>query len=337
VLNSEQIVVVGFGWVGQANALALASIGYQVSYFDPQDVPAHYSSYSDVYLRIQRLKDVRERDSGNTVYVVCVGDRVDEKGVQNISFIESALNSLRGVKGTVVLRSTVLPDVVENLFFDYYVPEFLHEKAAVEECLVPYFVVTGMADTQKREPSFLPMWRTHTPRQIVCTPREAAFIKYLSNLWNATRVAFVNEFGNTIATPESPEAVENIHKIVDFVLGGEMYQRYGRSFGGHCLPKDTSAFAHWYSREGRNTALLQGVLDSNATQDQFEKQYPDIPEWFSFWPTPHLSGFVALRELLYSIQKNLRDPSEFVARYRRKVVWFSIVVLLIIIVLIAVL
>jgi phosphoglycerate dehydrogenase-like enzyme len=32
--KEEKIVIVGFGWVGQANALALVQMGYQVFYYD---------------------------------------------------------------------------------------------------------------------------------------------------------------------------------------------------------------------------------------------------------------------------------------------------------------
>jgi len=40
----EKTVVVGFGWVGQANALALARMGFEVAYFDVATPPHHYAS-----------------------------------------------------------------------------------------------------------------------------------------------------------------------------------------------------------------------------------------------------------------------------------------------------
>lgn len=331
--NSEQIVIVGYGWVGQANALALVSLGYSVAYFDPFDSDHHYLAFSQLYSKVTRLKNVREVDADTTIYLICVGDRVDESGVQDISSIEAALASVRDVKGTVVLRSTIVPDKLETLVFDYYVPEFLHEKTAVEECIAPHFVVVGSLATKKEEPSFFEVWRKSTPRHFEGTPREAALIKYLSNLWNATRIAFVNEFGDTIATPRSKEAVDEIHRVVDFVLEGEVYQRYGRSFGGHCLPKDTRSFAHWYSDKGSSTHFLQGVLASNAAHHKLERQHTDIPEWFSPWPTPHLSGFVAFRELLYSIKKNLRSPLTLINRYQTKLLWTAILIILVSVVL----
>ena len=314
--KQEKIIIVGYGWVGQANALAFVTMGYDVSYFDPNETPQHYvSEYGNLYKKVTRLNSIKEKDSQNAVYVICVGDKVDDEGVQDISLIESVLESLQGVKGTVVLRATIVPDTLEKLSFDYYVPEFLHEKTAVVECITPYFVVVGKDGTKKAEPSFLAMWRKKTPRQFEGTSREASFVKYLSNLWNATRIGFVNEFGDAVVTPDSLDAVESIHRVIDFVLEGEIYLRYGRSFGGHCLPKDTRAFSHWYKNTGSGTKLMQGVIKANDAHSVLEERCEDIPEWFSAWPTPHVSGFVALRELIFSVKKNLLDPREFIGRY----------------------
>jgi UDPglucose 6-dehydrogenase len=326
--SQEKIVIVGYGWVGQANALAFVTMGYDVSYFDPSDVPQHYvAEYKTLYEKVKRLSSVTEVDSENTTYVICVGDKVSEEGVQDISLIESVLKSLENVKGTVVLRATIVPDTLERLTFDYYVPEFLHEKTAVVECIIPYFVVVGKkAGTKKIEPSFLAVWRKSTPRQFEGTPREASFVKYLSNLWNSTRIAFVNEFGDAIVNPDSPDAVASIHRVINFVLEGEIYLKYGRAFTGHCLPKDTRAFSYWYKNNGSGTELLQGVLKSNNAHAVLEENCKDIPEWFSAWPTPHMSGFVALRELGYSIKKNLFDPREFIGRYFTTKVGLKIIV-----------
>src|ERR1700749_3289191 len=108
--SKEKIDVIGFGWVGQANALALKLSGYDVSYFDPGEPSHHYGAYANAYNQLTRLTHVLEADAPNTFYIVCVGDRVSEDGLQDISLIKMALDSLNGAKGTVILRSTVLPD-----------------------------------------------------------------------------------------------------------------------------------------------------------------------------------------------------------------------------------
>ncbi|HVU79930.1 MAG TPA: hypothetical protein VHD37_01040 [Candidatus Paceibacterota bacterium] len=336
--TSGAVVVVGFGWVGQANALALSRMGFDVSYFDPGNPERHYEAgYAAEYAKLKRLASVLERDAQGAAYLVCVGDRVAEDGTQDISFIRAALESLKGAKGTVILRSTVIPDLLENLDFDFYMPEFLHEKSAVEECLSPHFFVLGDRGTGKQKPVFFGAWRRATPLQFDGTPREAAFVKYLSNLWNATRIAFVNEFGDAIAEPATPKDVDSISRVLNFVLGGEGYTRYGRAFGGHCLPKDTRAFVKWFGEQGKSVDLLRGVYASNAAHEGLSARHPALPEWFSAWETPHMSGFVAWRELWHSIYKNISDPREFLMRYWRQVAVTAAIFILIDLLLVAVL
>jgi len=311
------MVVVGFGWVGQANALALNILGYNVSYFDPGEPPQHYPLHAGVYEGVEKLSDITSRDSEKTWYIVCVGDRVSEDGVQDISNIKRALDSLKGIQGGVILRSTILPDLLEDLSFDYYMPEFLHEKKAVEECVSPYLFVLGSRKGARAEPSVFGLWRTHARKDFHGTPQEASFIKYLSNLWNSLRIAFVNEFGDSIGRPSTKEELARISDIIDFLFDHRSYMRYGKAFGGHCLPKDTRAFAGWYNKDPKRIPLIAGMYESNARHQKMEKEFPLLPEWYSQWPDRHISGWQALRELWYAIRKNTR-PAKLLRRIGRQ-------------------
>jgi UDPglucose 6-dehydrogenase len=305
----ERVVVVGFGWVGQANALALKILGYDVAYFDPATPPRHYTAHAAVYDSLEKLSDVRQNDTENTWYIVCVGDRVSEEGVQDISSIEKALQSLKGVKGSVVLRSTIIPDTLAKLSFDYYMPEFLHEKLAVEESITPYLFVLGAREGVRPEPSFFGLWRSRARKAFNGTPEEASFIKYLSNLWNSVRIAFVNEFGDAIGHPSDQKQLEKIQAITSFLFDDRAYLRYGRGFGGHCLPKDTRAFLKWYEKGSTKLPLLAGTYTSNTYHQELEKKYPLMPEWYSEWPQRHISGKRALSELWYVTKKYAMNPS----------------------------
>src|SRR3990167_1521050 len=231
--NMENIVVVGFGWVGQANALALRRMGYPVFYYDIVPPVLRYAKdNAGLYGEISPLQNILERDSQNTWYIVSIGDRVKEDGTQDITLIKKALESLKPARSRVILRSTVLPQNLKALDFDFYVPEFLHERHAVEECLNPHYFVLGRKDASLAEPSFLSAWQLHARKVFKGTPEQASYIKYLSNLWNATRVAFINEFGD----------LTRDEAVIDFVFEKKNYLRYGQAFGGHCLPKDLFAF-----------------------------------------------------------------------------------------------
>jgi UDP-glucose 6-dehydrogenase len=311
----ERYVIIGFGWVGQATALALHSMGYEVNYFDPIEPPRHYARYADLYGSVRRLEGPLSADSEHTWYIVCVADRVSPEGVQDISSIKKALDALEGSLGGVILRSTVLPDLLKDLRFDYYVPEFMHEKRAVEECLEPYFFVIGSSQT-RAEPSVFMPWRAAARKVFEGTPREAAFIKYLSNIWNALRIAFVNEFGDAVREPASKEAITDTAKIIDFIFDGHGYLRYGRAFGGHCLPKDSRAFARWRADKGQPVPLIEGMSKSNARHEVLEKKFTMLPEWFSDWEEWHISGWQALSELWHSVKKHIARPSLLFKRIR---------------------
>lgn len=317
--GKEKVVIVGFGWVGQANALALILDGYEVAYYDVGDPPRHYGkTYKASYEKVRKLESPLAADGPSTVYLVCVGDSVDADGHQDISNIEKALASLKERAGRVVLRSTILPSSLAALDFDIYLPEFLHEKAAVKECVNPQYVVVGKKRSDVAEPSFFELWRKRSVKMIDVTPEDAAHIKYLSNIWNAVRVAFVNEYGCSIAEPVDTPTVSRIDNVVNFIFENGPYLRYGRSFGGHCLPKDSRAYVKWSRDNNRHISLLAGMLASNDAHLLREKKYKSLPEWFSFWPEPAGSGWVALSILGKSIRRNLRHP--IAALKRRKTV-----------------
>lgn len=272
------IVVVGFGWVGQANALALSFMGHPVFYYDPTPPPPHYGErWATEYKKLGRLQAPLERDGENTWYLLCVGDRVDGAGVQDISSITKALEALRSAKGGTILRSTVLPEHLSGLRFDYYIPEFLHEKHAVEECLNPFYFVAGHGETERQEPEFLAEWRKRAHQSFRGSARDASYIKYLSNIWNALRIAFVNEMGDIMSRGGRDRAAAT--RVLGFLFDGKSYLRYGRAYGGHCLPKDTLAFFHQYQE---HSGLIAAIHESNERHKRVGG-YQSLPEWFSQW------------------------------------------------------
>lgn len=279
--KSEKIVVVGFGWVGQANALALVRMSYEVFYYDVANPKRHYADkYQALYEKIRPLENPLQEDGINTWYIVCIGDRVSEDGHQDISLIEKALEFLRPAKGKVVLRSTVLPEYLKSLLFHIYLPEFLHEVNAVEECLNPFLFVLG-ANEKIILPGFIGQWEKKACKIFKGTPEEVSHIKYLSNIWNSMRIAFVNEFSDSLALPKDRKQKEEIERVIDFFFENKSYLRYGRAFGGHCLPKDTRAFMS--SKEKvRPVPLLRAICESNDLHRQITKAY-DLPQWFSSW------------------------------------------------------
>ncbi|MDP3999621.1 MAG: class I SAM-dependent methyltransferase [bacterium] len=282
-MNKEKVVILGYGWVGQANGLSLAQMGYPVFYYDIAPPVFRYAdSHEDLYKKILPLKELLAEDSANTWYVICVGDRVQPDGTQDLSLIKKAMAGLKSAQGGVILRSTVLPKHLGSLDFHFYVPEFLHEKHAVEECLDPHYFVVGRRNAGRKEPSFLSAWQLRAKKVFRGTPEQASHIKYLSNIWNAVRIAFINEFGNLIQEPTDRRSMLEIEQVIDFVFEKKNYLRYGKSFGGHCLPKDLLAFYTAHA-ENKDIHLLKAAFRSNELHKKKERNYSHLPEWFSSW------------------------------------------------------
>lgn len=296
--KSEKIVVVGFGWVGQANALALVRMGFEVFYYDIITPKYHYAGgYLPLYEKIKPLQSLLQIDGPNTAYLICIGDRVSEEGRQDISLIEKALVSLRPAQGQIILRSTVLPKYLPRLPFHLYLPEFLHEINAVEECLNPFIFVLGQRDKTVC-PSFIKQWEARAVKIFKGTPEEASHLKYLSNVWNALRVAFVNEFGDSLARPTDKAQREKIERLIDFFFEKKSYLRYGQTFSGHCLPKDTRAFMA-YKEETGPSPVLRAIHESNRLHQQIEDAYI-LPQWFSSWDyTAYGRGFTRFSRRLW--------------------------------------
>lgn len=276
--KKEKIVILGYGWVGQANALALVRMGYEVFYYDVVTPKKNYPEYEAIYEKVKSLSKSLEKEGPDTWYFVCVGDRVSTDGIQDISLIVTALDSIREAKGRIILRSTVLPQYLNKLNFDYYLPEFLHELKAVEECLQPPHLIIGKRNPGLPDPGFLTVWRARSRKVFDGTPHQASYIKYLSNVWNALRIAFVNEWGDAMIHQGGLSSSET-QEAINFLFEKKSYLRYGKSFGGHCLPKDSLAFAAMH----KDSPLLKAIPASNSAHQEIEKVNVDLPTWFSFW------------------------------------------------------
>jgi UDP-glucose 6-dehydrogenase len=273
------VVIIGFGWVGQANALAAASLGFKVGYFDIGDPKLHFSDgHAKMYRTLTRLSHPTEWDSRSTIYLVCVGDKVSEEGLQDISAIKKALKSLSSVNGQVVLRSTVISSHIRKLSFDFYLPEFLHEKYAVKECLNSRYFVLGINKSPKQLPELLEVLKQRSEKVFIGSPIEASYIKYLSNIWNALRIAFVNEFGHGMIR-KGNLSEDEVHQIFSFFFENKPYLKYGKEFDGHCLPKDTRALSREHFPDND---ILNALYLSNEKHGKRVKN-KNVKKWFSSW------------------------------------------------------
>lgn len=281
--TKHPVVIIGFGWVGQANAIALAKAGFPIAYFDVAEPAFHYKeTHAAAYENMKRLSEPLEIDGPDVTYVICVGDRVDIDGTQDISTVKRAIKPFEQAAGRVVLRSTILAKHLADLQFDYYYPEFLHERYAVEECIAPHLFVLGLKSEEPETdwPGCLQYWKSSSGKHFVGSPEQASYIKYLSNIWNGLRIGFVNEIGDLVRNYTDTKGVE---EVINFFFEGKDYLKYGKAYGGYCLPKDVLSFFAAHKKEGRNVSIIQGAHESNLAHRAVERAHEDLPEWYARW------------------------------------------------------
>ena len=242
----RDLIIVGLGFVGQANALALLKMDFNVWGIDVKKVQNIYKDHDFKRIKILKLEKIsnyKKNSKFTCPVLVCVNaPTISKRPFQNLAAVENALKMGRRLSsGPVILRTTLLSKFLDQLDFDIYMPEFLHKKYAVIECLKPKFVVLGFNKeiVKKNIPFFVKKLLTQKQvRLFICSPQEASFVKYTLNLFNALRISFINEIGDFIK-----QNGFNPHRVIDFIFQKKSYLRYGKSFSGNCLPKDIKAFA----------------------------------------------------------------------------------------------
>lgn len=258
-----KITIIGHGFVGKAIDYAFQD-DVEKQIIDPK---------YDVHLHDVRL--------AADVTFVCVPTPMHEDGQCDVSILEDVLSKITQRRsGLIVVKSTVPPDQIENLFRGsakhriVYNPEFLTEKNANEDIINPFVHIFGgnIEQTEKLE-GFYRDYSICKPCPVFhMSPTDASFVKYGINTFLATKVTFFNELYDTIK-----DFGGNYGRIANAIgtdprIGHSHTRVPGfdgkRGFGGACFPKDVSAFINFTT----HMPLLEYVMDrNNKYRSEYEK------------------------------------------------------------------
>jgi len=296
-----KVAVLGLGYVGCVTAACLAARGNAVVGVDADrgkvdDLRRGNSPIVEPGLdalireqvesgRLTATPDLGEALAGADVALVCVGTPSRSNGGLDLSHVRRVCEQLGAHIGSsprrvvVAVRSTVLPGSVaatvvpalesssgRRAGIDFGVamcPEFLRETTAIGDFFDPPFTVVGASDDWvhgilRELFSFLDA----PVHEVDLSTAEC--VKYASNAWHATKVAFANEIARTCAgSGVDPRVVMDLFAQDNQLNISARYLRPGFAFGGSCLPKDVRALVHLAREVDAQAPLLEAVLESN--------------------------------------------------------------------------
>lgn len=251
-----KILIVGYGFVGKAVFNALKT-QHDVVIVDPQYTTTEIKHHPDA-----------------DGIIICVPTPALENGACNGNLIAEVLDIVPK-HIPVLIKSTVTPAVIEafeTIYTDLtitYSPEFLRAATANQDFLNQKYMVMGGIDPDA-------FWQTvFTPVlpnckiYFNCSAAEASIIKYASNAFLATKVAFFNNLFDLCNSANADYSVVRQVLVQDARIGISHTLVPGldgdRGFGGACFPKDTSAMLHYANSVGIQLDILKSAIEYNKT------------------------------------------------------------------------
>lgn len=303
VENKPSISVVGLGYVGAVSTACLSSLGHQIIGvdIDPDKVEAIATGRSPIHEKdLERLlaegvgdglvtatDDLEQAVVDTDVTFVSVGTPTAADGGCDHSYIDAAARAIgAGLKRkqdfhVVVMRCSIPPGVTMGFMapiieevsgltagVDFGVcfnPEFLREGVAVDDFYAPPKTVIGANDDRSAR-ILSQIYAPVDENPIVTSVETAEMVKYVDNVWHATKVCFANEVGRLC----KPLGVDS-HDVMDvFVQDTKLnlspyYLKPGFAYGGSCLPKEVRAVAHIAKEQGVDLPMIQSLAQSNTT------------------------------------------------------------------------
>lgn len=254
------IAIVGHGFVGKGVEYGFAENNLQI--IDP----ALYGNSVD------------NVNKDTVVSFVCVPTPFGENGEINASIVVDVVEKLlKNNDGLVVIKSTVIPSIVDQLSAKskrvIYNPEFLTERNAQMDFINPPMNIFGGNPnaTKWLEEIYQTNSKCKPAPSYHMTALEASFVKYGINSFLATKVLWFNQYKDLVDAHGGN--YDTIIKAIgaDPRIGASHSQVPGpdgrRGYGGACFPKDTNALAAF---GGDMVSLLALAIEKN---NEYRSQY----------------------------------------------------------------
>jgi GDP-mannose 6-dehydrogenase len=298
------VCVVGLGYVGAVSCACLCDLGHRVVGVDIDKAkieligsgksPIHERDLEEILTKgvedalLTTTDDLVQAVLDTDVTFLSVGTPTAEDGGCDFRYIEAAAQSIGRALAqkddyhVVVLRCSVPPgstlDVMVPIIAEFsgkevgkdfgicFNPEFLREGVAIDDFRNPPKTVVGAIDDRSAQvvaDIFAPV----DADPIICSIADAEMVKYVDNVWHATKVCFANEVGRL-----SKSYGVNGQNVMDIFCQDEKlnissyYLKPGFAYGGSCLPKEVRAVNYLARQRGVELPLIDSLGNSNTMQ-----------------------------------------------------------------------
>lgn len=263
----NRIGIIGKGFVGSAVAHGFsAQTGYsaEIRIYDKDPVRSENSLE----------KTVNQSD----FIFLSVPTPASNTGQIDLSIVEEALSEIDKINKSdsniVLLRSTVTPGtslMLQKKFSNLRIvfnPEFLTERSALFDFINQSRVILGGDSKYTKKVKDLYRHRFGDYLPVIETNYETAeLIKYMNNLFFATKVSFLNEM-KLVADKTN---VDWDKAMEGFVMDGRVGHSHlsvpgpdGKlGFGGSCFPKDIQAMINFGKSMGLDMHTISGAWKTN--------------------------------------------------------------------------
>ncbi len=299
--GKPSISVIGLGYVGAVSCACLAHLGFHMTGVDVslekvRSVREGRSPIVEERLeellsegvrlgRIDATQNLIAAVLSTDVTFLSVGTPTAPDGSCDLTYVRQASRAIGqalAMKDTfhvVVLRCSVPPGTTldcvavevaaasgKQAGIDFGIafnPEFLREGVAVADFYAPPKTVVGASDA-RTEQIVAQIYGAVDKKIQFCSIPAAEMVKYVDNVWHATKVAFGNEIGRLCKSLDiDSHEVMNIF-VTDTKLNlSPYYLKPGFAFGGSCLPKEVRAVAHLAEERNVDLPLIQSLGVTN--------------------------------------------------------------------------
>ena len=198
-------------------------------------------------------------------------------GSINLDALDIVLNNINKCidnESIILIRSTITPGT-SNFFSKRYPklnivfnPEFLTERNAKEDFINQSRIILGGRNSFTVKVAELYKWRFDNKVPIIQTDYQTAeLIKYMNNIFLATKVSFMNEMflvANKVGA-NWEKAVEGF--VLDNRVGSSHVNVPGHDgkfgFGGSCFPKDIQALIEFSNRLDVDLKVVKAAWNTN--------------------------------------------------------------------------